>query len=70
MLFQPLDQLPLRQRFRRRLSCIVVQVTEAQARTSVVTRQPGSSYRRLLQITTQVARRISPAGFQHQTSPL
>lgn len=84
MLFQPRDQLPLRQRFRRRLSCIVVQVTEAQASPSVVMRQPGGCYRQLLQITPRIARRIPPvgrflrhvhmpvfpAGFQHQTSPL
>ncbi len=84
MLFHPRDQLPLRQPFRRRLSCIVLQVTEAQANPSVVMRQPGGCYRQLLQITTRIARRIPPAsrflrhvhmpvfpvGFQHQTSPL
>ncbi len=46
VLFQPRDQLPLRQRFRRSLSCIVVQVTEAQASPSVVMRQPGGCMRR------------------------
>ena len=84
VLFQPRDQLPLRQRFRCRLSCIVVQVTEAQASPSVVMRQPGGCYRQLLQITTRIACRIPPVGrflrhvhmpvfpaaFQHQTSPL
>nr|AYU68793.1 transposase [Escherichia coli] len=84
VLFQPRDQLPLCQRFRRRFSRFVVQVTEAQTRSSVVMRQPGSRYWWLLQITTQVACRIPPsgcllrhvhmpvfsAGFQHQASPL
>lgn len=67
VLFQPRDQLTLCQRFRRRFSRFVVQVTEAQARPSVVMCQPGGRYRRLLQITTQVARRIPPAGrfFRH-----
>lgn len=62
MLFHPRDQLTLRQRFRRCLSRFVVQVTEAQARPSVVMCQPGSRYWWLLQITTQVACRIPPAG--------
>lgn len=62
VLFQPRDQLTLCQRFRRRFSRFVVQVTEAQARPSVVMCQPGGCYRRLLQITTQVARRIPPVG--------
>ena len=84
VLFQPRDQLTLCQRFRCRFSRFVVQVTEAQARPSVVMCQPGGRYRWLLQITTQVARRIPPAGrflrhvhmpvfspgFQYQASPL
>ena len=84
VLFQPRDPLPLCQRFRRRFSRFVVQVTEAQASPSVVMRQSGSRYWWLLQITTRIARRIPPtghflrhvhmpvfpAGFQHQTSPL
>ena len=72
VLFQPRDQLPLRQRFRRRLSCIVVQVTEAQASPSVVMRQPGGCYRQLLQITTRIARRILPVGrfLRHVNMPV
>lgn len=72
VLFQPRDQLPLRQPFRRRLSCIVVQVTEAQASPSVVMRQPGSCYRQLLQITTRIARRIPPTGrfLRHVNMPV
>lgn len=72
VLFQPRDQLPLRQRFRRRLSCIVVQVTEAQASPSVVMRQPGGCYRQLLQITPRIARRIPPVGrfLRHVNMPV
>ncbi|KDU22866.1 putative IS1294 ORF domain protein [Escherichia coli 3-267-03_S4_C2] len=72
VLFQPRDQLPLHQRFRRRLSCIVVQVTEAQASPSVVMRQPGGCYRQLLQITTRIARRILPVGrfLRHVNMPV
>ena len=43
MLFQPRDQLTLCQRFRRRFSRFVVQVTEAQACPSVVMSQSGST---------------------------